>query len=364
MIVRLDYGRNGLEVDLPAEQVEVLTLQPVPPVRDPVRAVNDAIRSPVRTAPLMALARGKRSACVVISDITRPVPNRLLLPPILDTLETAGIPSSQIVILVATGTHRPSTPTELVEMVGPEIVEGYRIENHGATDRQTHRYLGETPNGVPMWVDSRFLEAELRLSVALIEPHFMAGFSGGRKSICPGICAMETVQVWHGPRFIGHPRSESGTFLGNPVHDDSLHVARAAGLQFICDVTLDSERRLTGVFAGDVEAAWLRGVEMARRVAQAPVSEPADIVVSTCAGYPLDLTFYQAVKGMVGALPSLKPGGTLILAAECAEGIGSRHFTEALLECTDLEAFVARTYDPGFFLPDQWEIHELWKAVR
>lgn len=365
MNVRLDYGRDGLAVELPEERIEtILSLQPIPPLRDPHRAIHDALRRPLGAAPLMGQARGKRSACVVISDITRPVPNRLLLPPILDTLEAGGIPRDGITILVATGTHRPSTHAELLEMVGPEVLTGYRIENHVATDRDTHRYLGDTPHGVPIWVDHRFLDAELRISVALIEPHFMAGFSGGRKSVCPGICSMDTVQIWHGPRFIGHPRSESGTFSGNPVHEDSLYVARAAGLDFICDVTLDSERRLTGVFAGEVETAWLEGVDAARRVAHAPIAAPADVVVTTCAGYPLDLTFYQAVKGMVGALPAVKPGGTIVIASECAEGLGSRHFADTLLDSEDLEAFVARTYDPAFFVPDQWEVHELLKAVR
>jgi nickel-dependent lactate racemase len=215
-----------------------------------------------------------------------------------------------------------------------------------------------------MWIDRRYLDADLKLSVALIEPHFMAGYSGGRKNICPGICAMETVRVWHGPRFIGHERSESGTWEGNPVHEESLYVARASGLEFICDVTLDEERRITGVFAGDVEAAWLAGVRLAERVVRAPLQRPVDIVITSAAGYPLDLTFYQAVKGMVGALPAVKTGGTILLAARCDEGIGGRSFTEALLGAGDLEAWVAQTYDPAFFVPDQWEVHELLKAVR
>jgi nickel-dependent lactate racemase len=365
MKITLDYGRDGLEVTLPDRRIAaILSLKPVRPLDNPERSIAEALRGPIGVSPLAALARGKQSACVVISDITRPVPNRVLLPQILAALELAGVPQSGITILVATGTHRPSTPTELDEMVGSEILRNYRIVNHVATDRESHRYLGLTPNGVPIWVDRSFLDAEVRLSVALIEPHFMAGYSGGRKSICPGICAMETVQVWHGPRFIGHDRSESGSFEGNPVHEDALFVARKAGLQFICDVTLDEDRRLTGVFAGDVERAWLRGVETARSVAESELEDPVEIVLTTCAGYPLDLTFYQAVKGMVGALPALKPNGTIIIAARCAEGLGSRHFADALLDNEDLEVFVAKTYDPGFFVPDQWEVHELLKATR
>ncbi len=363
--VKLDYGRTGLEVELPDARVQaVLGLQPAPALENPSAAIAEALAHPIGCAPLSELAAGKQSACLVISDITRPVPNRILLPEVIRVLEAAGVPSDGIFILIATGTHRPSTEAEILEMVGPEIAAGYRVLNHVAGDLETHRYLGETPNGVPIWVDSRYLDAEVKVSLALIEPHFMAGFSGGRKSICPGICAMETVKIWHGPRFIGHELSDSGSVRGNPVHEDSLYVARKSGLQFICDVTLDEQRRLTGVFAGEVEAAGLAGVERARRVAVAPLDSPADVVVTTCAGYPLDLTFYQAVKGMVGALPALKPGGAIVIASECAEGIGNAHFRDILLDSDDLEAFVKRTYEPGFFIPDQWEAHELWKAVK
>lgn len=365
MRITLDYGTTGLEVEVPDANLEaVLGLRPEPPAVDPDAAVRAALAAPLGAPPLAELARGKRSACVVISDITRPVPNRVILPPLLETLERAGLPRDGITILIATGTHRPNEGEELVRMVGPEIVRDYRIVNHVAEDPGTHRLLGETPRGVPMWVDTRFLDADLRISSALIEPHFMAGFSGGRKNICPGICSMETVKVWHGPRFIGHALSDAGSVDGNPVHEDSLFTARAAGLDMICDVTLDEARRITGVFAGEVEAAWRAGVERARRVNRAEVARPVDVVVTTTAGYPLDLTFYQAVKGMVGALPILKERGTILIASRCAEGIGNATFRRILLENDDLEAFVARTYEPGFFIPDQWEVHELLKAVR
>lgn len=365
MRIKLDYGRTGLEVEVPDQNLEaVLGLNPVKPHHYPERAVRDAIKSPIGCPPLAALARGKRSACVVISDITRPVPNRIILPQILGILDVCGVPKWETTILIATGTHRPATEAEIIEMVGEEIFRAYPIVSHVAEDRSTHRYLGDTPRGVPMWVDTRFLDAELKVSVALIEPHFMAGFSGGRKNICPGICAMDTVQVWHGPRFIGHELSESGVVEGNPVHEDALYVARAAGLDMICDVTLDEQRQIVEVFAGEVEAAWLKGIAGARRAAISRVDGPVDIVVTTTAGYPLDLTFYQAVKGMVGAMPAVKPGGTIIVAARCEEGIGNRTFADTLLSLDNLEAFVDKTYDPGFFIPDQWEIHELYKAVR
>jgi nickel-dependent lactate racemase len=342
----------------------VLRLNPAAPVADPTRTVQAALENPVGSPPLAELCRGRRSACVVISDITRPVPNAVLLPPLLAYLEASGIARERITILVATGTHRPNTAEELVGMVGPAVARDYRIVNHVARDPATHERIGTGPNGTPFEVDRRFLEADLKITTALIEPHFMAGYSGGRKSVCPGICSLETVKTWHGPRFIGHPCSEAGVLEGNPLHEDGVRAARLAGTDFILDVALDEERRITGVFAGDLEAAWSEGVRHVERVVQARLEAPVDVVLTTAAGYPLDLTYYQAVKGMVGALPAVKEGGSIVLAARCAEGLGSREFADALLENDDLDAFVAGLYQPGFFIPDQWEVQELAKARR
>jgi nickel-dependent lactate racemase len=377
MKIHLEYGKTGLDVEVPDRVLAgVLKLQPQPPLRDPAAAIEAALAAPIGAPPLAELARGARrgngcppgrphgSACVVISDITRPVPNKVLLPPLLATLEGAGIARDRITILIATGTHRPNLGDELIALVGEVIARDYRIVNHVARDADSHRFVGTAPHGTPVYVDRTFLDADLRVSLALIEPHFMAGYSGGRKSLCPGVCSMETVRVWHGPRFIGHPNAESGRLDGNPVHEDALAAARMAGLDFIVDVTLDEQRRITGVFAGDVEAAWLAGVRSVASSVEAPLPAPVDVVLTTCAGYPLDLTFYQAVKGMVGALPVVREGGTVLIAARCAEGIGSAEFTRILRENDDLEAFVARTYEDGFFIPDQWEAHELAKACR
>lgn len=362
--IHLDYGRDGLDISVPEHALRgVLSLNPAPAIAWAERGVRDALLRPTGCPPLAARARGAGSACVVISDITRPVPNKAILSELLPIIEMGGVPREEITILIATGTHRASTPAEIEEMVGAEIAAAYQIVSHDARDPETHRFLGETPRGVPIWVDTRFLDADLRVSAALIEPHFMAGFSGGRKSVCPGICGMETVKVWHGPHFIGHPNATMGVIEGNPVHEDSLYIAGLAGLHFICDVTLDEQRRVTGVHAGDYLAAWMKGVETARCVSEAAIDEPVDIVVTSCAGYPLDLTFYQAVKGMVGALPILRDGGTIIIAARCEEGIGGPEFTETLLAEPDLDAFVEKTRQPGFFIPDQWEIHELQRAV-
>ena len=336
MRVHLEYGRTGLDVELPDRNVVgCLQYRPAEPLADPHAAVRQSLARPTGTPPLGELARGRRNACVVISDVTRPVPNQVLLPPILETLEAAGIPRREILILVATGLHRPNLGDELIEMVGPWVAENYRIENHHGQQRDEHTYLGQSPRGLPVWIDSRYVDADLKITTGLIEPHFMAGFSGGRKLICPGLAGLETVRVWHGPDFLEHPNARNGCLDGNPVHEENTAIGRMAGCDFIVNVVIDAQRRILRVVAGDMEAAFLEGVAFAREPVTATLAEPVDIVVTTSAGYPLDTTFYQCVKGMVTALPIVKPGGTIILAASLSEGIGSPEFQRVFDENPD-----------------------------
>ncbi len=365
MRVSVNYGRTGLEVDLPeANVVKVLRYQPADPLPDPADAVGRRLAEPVGTPPLAELARGRRDACVVICDVTRPVPNAVLLPPLLETLEGAGIPRERILILVATGMHRPNEGDELREMVGPFVFDHYRIENHHGRELAEHTYLGDSPRGVPAWIDSRYVRADLKITTGLIEPHFMAGFSGGRKLICPGIAALETVREWHGPRFLEHQNARNGCFAGNPVHEENTAIARMAGCDFIVNVVLDDRRRILEVFAGDMEAALERGVEFVRPLVTDTLPEPVDVVVTSSAGYPLDTTFYQSVKGMVAALPIVKPGGTIVLAAEMSEGIGSPEFQRLFQENATLDEFMHRILHEGYFVMDQWQLEELAKVRR
>jgi lactate racemase len=365
MRVHLEYGRTGLDVELPDRNVVgCLQYRPAQPLDNPEAALRRALQQPTGAAPLTELARGRRNACVVISDVTRPVPNRILLPPILETLEAAGIPRSEILILVATGMHRPNLGQELVEMVGPFVAEHYRIENHHGTERDEHTYLGTTPRGVPVWIDARYVQADLKITTGLIEPHFMAGFSGGRKLICPGLAALETVRVWHGPDFLEHPNACNGSLDGNPVHEENTAIGRMAGCDFIVNVVIDAQRQILHVVAGDMEAAFLEGVGFAREPVTAKVAEPVDVVVTTSAGYPLDTTFYQSVKGMVGALSIVKPGGTIILAASLSEGIGSPEFQRIFDENPTLDGFMERLLSKTYFVMDQWQIEELAKVRR
>jgi len=365
MRVHLEYGRTGLDVELPGRNVvKCLGYRPAEPLGDAERAVRKRLAEPIGTPPLADLARTRRSACVVISDVTRPVPNRVLLPPILSTLEASGIPREQILILVATGLHRPNLGDELVEMVGPEIAARYRVENHYGRELAQHEYLGESPRGVPIWIDRRYVAADLKITTGLIEPHFMAGFSGGRKLVCPGLAALETVKVWHGPGLLEHPNARNGCLQGNPVHEENTWIARRAGCDFIVNTVIDAQRRILTVVAGDMEQAFQQGVAFARPLTTDTLPAPVDIVITTGAGYPLDTTYYQSIKGMVAALDIVKSGGTVILAASMSEGIGSSEFQRLFRENSTLEGFMERISRTDYFVMDQWQLEELAKIRR
>ncbi len=366
MQVRLRYGSEGLLATLPDGNVTaVLHLNRVPLLPDPLTAVREALQTPIGSPPLRDVARGRPEACVVISDITRPVPNRLILPPLLHALADAGLGPERVTILVGTGLHRPNTDDELREMVGEGVFGcGARFVNHVARSVSEQVELGTTPGGVPVVIDRTYVEAGLKILTGLIEPHLMAGYSGGRKAICPGISGLETIKAWHGPRLLEPAECRAGNILGNVEHEEALAVGRAAGADFIVNVTMDDQRRVTGVFAGDMEQAHMAGMAYAERQCKVVVAEPVDIVLTTNAGYPLDLTFYQGVKGMSAALPILRRGGTIIAAHKCEEGIGNEEFTRLLLQTPDIEEYVAATYRPDVFTIDQWQFHMMAKVLR
>lgn len=363
--VKLDYGRTGLKVSLAGlRDVSILDAPPVVPLQNPSDAIDDALCHPTGSKSLAELAAGKRTVCILICDITRPVPNEAILAPLLKTLHQSGIQLGDVTILVATGLHRASTRDEIIEMVGPRIARDYRILNHDGKDLETHVFLGNTPNHVPVWIDARYVTADLKITIGLIEPHLMAGFSGGRKLICPGIAGIDTVRAWHSPRFLEHPRAGCGMVEGNPVHQENTRIAQMAGCDFIVNVVINGKRQITSVVAGDMIKAWEKGVEDCRRQLGVTLNEPADVVLTSSAGYPLDTTFYQSVKGMTGVLPIVRKGGTIIVAASLTEGIGSPEFTQLLEETDNLDEFMDRIADEHFFVMDQWQLEELAKVRR
>ena len=362
MKLGLDYGRRGLQVEVP-DHSQVLNMAAAPGLDRVEERLRQALRRPRGTSSLSTLAAGCGNPCIVIADITRTVPTDTILPPILRTLEAAGVPREQITILVGTGLHRPNEGDELITLVGPEIARDYRIVNHRARDKETLVYLGETSCGAPIWIDRIYVEADLKIATSLIEPHLMAGFSGGRKAICPGLMGVDTMRVLHGPELIGHCRSAEGIIAGNPFHRQALEVARKAGVDFSLNVAMNDQRRITGIFCGDLEEAHAAGVRFVEEQNGVFVDEPADLVLTTAAGYPLDLTLYQAVKGLTAVLPAIKEGGVIVLAAQCEEGIGSAEFTELLLQTASVADFREKLRDPGFFSIDQWQLQELCKVL-
>jgi nickel-dependent lactate racemase len=304
-------------------------------------------------------------AVIIVSDTTRPCPNRDVLLPILAALSHADIPRKCITLLIATGLHAPVTGDAARRLLGHEIVAEYRVVNHFGERPVTLARLGQTPAGTPVVLNREWVEADLRIATGVIEPHMMAGFSGGRKAICPGIAGEETVRAWHSPRFLEHERTLPGYLEGNPEHEEALAVADFAPPHFTVNVTVDRSACLTGVFAGDMRGVHAAGVEFLRGHVSRPVPEACDILVTTNGGWPLDHVYYQCQKGLLTGLPILKRGGTFLFAAACEDGLGQREFTDMVMRYGSLdEAMAAMTAPGAVVIKDQWALENLAKAAR
>jgi nickel-dependent lactate racemase len=304
---------------------------------------------------------------VLICDITRPVPNRLLLGPVVRQLLEAGVPRQRITVLVATGLHRPNLGAELAELVGdPWVLDAVRVENHDARDDAGHVDLGHTPAGTPVKLDRRFVEAELKLVTGLVEPHFMAGYSGGRKVIAPGVAHRDTITTFHSSRFMAHPRADNCVLVGNPLHEEQLAIAAMLGRVLAVNTVLDEARRLSFVNYGEVVASHAEAVRFVERYAIVRVPRRFSTVVTSAAGYPLDKTYYQTVKGMVAPKEILAPGANLIIASECSEGMGSREYVQAQERLVALgpDAFLAGIAEKRFADVDEWQTQMQVKPMR
>lgn len=357
--IELAFGKTGVTAALPEGfRYRVLEARSATPLAGWQSALDAALDAPIDSPPLMEMARGKGSAAISVCDITRPAPNRQTLPPVLRRLEQAGIPRENITILIATGLHRPATAAEVCEICGPEVAAWCRIVNHDARSLPSHRHLGSTASGTPVYIDERFVAADLHITLGFIEPHLMLGFSGGRKLVAPGLAAQETIKVLHSPKFMRDPRASEGSIDDNPLHRELLEIARLARHDFILDVALARDRSIAGVFAGHSEQAHRRGVEFVSRVLLEQLGEPVDAVITTSAGYPLDLTFYQAIKGVTAASHIVKPGGRILLAAACAEGAGAPEFRRMLLSGMSDTEFLSHIQEAPVTV-DQWQLEKL-----
>jgi lactate racemase len=364
----MNYGRKGLPLELPdGWDITVVRKPRMPVLADPGKTLDEAFKAPVGCAPLDALARGRRRACILICDVTRPVPNSILLPPLVKGLMQAGIDDRHITVLVATGLHRPNEGPELLEVVGdPWVVDAVNVVNHVARNDDDHVSLGQTRRGTPAKIDRRFVEADLRIVVGLVEPHFMAGYSGGRKVITPGIAHRDTITAIHSARFLEHEHARNCVLEGNPIHEEQIEIARMVGDCYAINVVIDEFRRISYVNFGELEESHYAAVSYMRPFAEVPVGRKFKTVVTTSAGYPLDRNYYQTVKGMVAAIDILEPGGDLFILSECSEGLGSEEFVEAQRRfCAEgMRAFMESVEEKLHAEVDEWETEMLLKSLR
>ena len=370
MEVELAFGTTGLTVDLPGEARPTVIRKPqMAVIEDPTEAIEAALAAPIGSPPLDQLAKGARSACILICDITRPVPNRLFLRPLIERLLGAGVARDAITVLVATGLHRPNLGDELAELVGdPWVQETVQVENHYARNEEDHVWLGETKaHSVPVSLDRRFVEADIKIATGLVEPHFMAGYSGGRKVVAPGVAHHETIRTFHSARFMEHPLAASCNLDGNPLHEAQLEiVTMLEGPVLGLNTVLDEQRNLVFASFGEIVESHLAAVAFARRSCEATVGRRFKTVLTSSAGYPLDKTYYQTVKCMVTPLDILEEDGTLIVVSECSEGIGSPEFRAAQerLVTTGADAFLASLQEKRLADIDEWQTEMQLKPMR
>ena len=362
------YGRGHLTIRLP-DDLEVTTVRKraMPRLENPALKIAEAFRSPSSCPPLRQLAHTRKTACILVCDITRPVPHAELLPPLIEALLSGGIAKENILILVATGLHRPNEGDELREVIGSDrIFRSIPIANHFARDRAAHADLGRTASGIPILIDRRITEADLRIAVGLVEPHFMAGYSGGRKLVVPGAAHCDTILRLHAGGIMDHPLAANCIVDGNPVHSEQLEMLQAVGEIFALNVVIDEERRIGFVNFGEIKASHAEAVAFMRRYAEVALPRRFRTVVTSAAGYPLDKTFYQTIKGMVGVVDILEPGGTIVIASECSEGMGSPEFVEAQRMLCRLgpEGFMVDVLGRNLARIDEWQTQMLVKALR
>ena len=365
--VQFPYGKERISCELP-EDVLLGVLQPnihhYTPNGSESDLVERAMADPIGTSSLRELAKGKQNVVIIASDHTRPVPSKIILPPMLKEIRQ-GNPEADITILIATGCHRETTVQELADKFGPEIVAREKIVVHDCDDTANLVSIGTLPSGGELRINRLAVEADLLLAEGFIEPHFFAGFSGGRKSVLPGIVARETVLANHCSEFIAHPCARTGILEGNPIHADMLWAAKQAGLAYIVNVVLDGNKKVIHAVAGDPEQAHAVGCEFLLGQCKAAPKQ-ADIVITTNGGYPLDQNVYQAVKGMTAAEATVKEGGVIIMLAKSGDGHGGEAFYRQLAEEPDIQKtmdmFLARGRNET--VPDQWQTQIFLRVLK
>ena len=359
------YGKEKISYTFGDELSALLepSINEYVPEADGTELVLRAMADPIASPRLSELARGKKKVVIIASDHTRPVPSKLIIPPMLRQIRE-GNPDADITILIATGCHRGTTKEELVQKFGEDIVRNEKIYIHDCDERDMLVNIGTLPSGGECEINRLAYEADLLVSEGFIEPHFFAGFSGGRKSVLPGIAGRKTVLANHCSEFIDHPRARTGILEGNPIHEDMLWAAKTAKLAYVVNVILDSEKKVISAVAGNCEAAHKKGTDFLLSLCGAKAVE-SDIVITTNGGYPLDQNMYQAVKGMTAAEATVKRGGVIIMLAESGDGIGGDHFYHQLADEPDISKTVAQFLSRGRAetVPDQWQTQILLRIL-
>ncbi len=356
MKVNLAYGQAHLTVELPEDRTTVIEPFHTPGLPDERSAVFAALDQPIGARPLREWIKPGDRVCILFTDITRATPNERLIPWLLEYLK--DVPREQITLLNQLGTHRPNTTAELERMLTSAVVHNYRVVNHEPENPDALVQLGTTRDGTPALINKLVVEADVRIVTGFIEPHFFAGFSGGIKGLVPGVAGLRTVMSNHGAKNIGDPKSTFGVTNGNPLWEDLRDMALRVGKSFLLNVSLNEQREITGVFAGDILGAHKVGCEFVRKSAMQKFDAPFDIVLTTNSGYPLDMNLYQGVKGMSAGARVVKQGGTLILAAECREGVPAGSPLDKLLRsASSTEEILTLLNTPGFVRPEQWQAH-------
>jgi len=360
--IDLAYGEHGLVIDLPADRSTVIRPAHRQAAPDERAAVLAALRKPLSGAPLRQVVRPGQTVAISICDGTRAQPRHIVIPAILEELADI-VRLEDVVLLVATGTHRGNSEEELRRMLGDDVVDTVRVVNHDARDASSLVWMGTHGDDVPVWLNRLWVEADVKITTGFVEPHFFAGFSGGPKMVAPGLAGLETTLTLHDAARIGHPDARWGVVEGNPVHDDVRAIAAATGTDFTLDVIIDREQRIVQAFGGELFAAHRTACAAAREKAMCPVPSRFDVVVTTNSGFPLDQSLYQAVKGISAAAEVVKPGGLIVCAAECRDGFPDHgSYRSELIAAASpqalLETIAARTET----VPDQWQTQILAKV--
>lgn len=356
MIVQMDYGRQGLNLDVP-ETADVFLVREMATLADEASAIRDALRHPIGSPSLGTRLRPGMTVAVVHTDITRATPNDRLLPVILAELEAGGIRREDIVLINGLGTHRPQTEDELRTMLGDAVVDNYRCLQHDALDEARLVSLGESSRSHPLKVNRELMEADLKILTGFIEPHFFAGYSGGPKAILPGVAGAATVFANHSPAMIADPNAGFDRTVGNPIWEEMLEAGRRVENTLLVNVTLNRENAITGVFAGDLRAAHAAGCDFVRQSSRFEIAKPYDVVVTTNSGYPLDQNLYQCVKGMAAAARAVRQGGAILLLAACEEGLPDHgEYARLLRQAGSPETILDQILQPGFSCQDSWQV--------